>query len=148
MAEKKETREMLENKAKALFDGNKELTEVHLCANGQGFTDKEYAERYAKQFSDDNVYTFIHDERVKAKEEAEKKAKKEAKKQATLELASKQGAFDYENVDKALLSDKDFLLARYELLAEKKPPHNIGIEKLAEQVAEFEKTKFNPQNEE
>ncbi len=170
MTEKKETREMLQGKADSLFRSNKEVTELHLCSNGQGFTDKQYAERYAKQFADDNVYTFVHEERAKAKAEAEKKAQEEAarkqaeaeakakeekakkeaeaKKQKILELAGKQEAYDYENVDKELLSNRDFLLARHEMLADKKAANNIGTAKLAERVVELEKEKLKPQNEE
>lgn len=66
MAEKKETRAMLEAKAKVLFDSNKDINILYLCANGQGFIDEKAATRYAKQFADDNVYTF---EREKAEED-------------------------------------------------------------------------------
>ncbi len=85
MAEKKETQELLQKKANSLFKSNKELTEVHICSNGQGFTDKAVAKHYAKQFTDDNVYTFVHEERAKAKEEAEKAAKAKAEKEAKKE---------------------------------------------------------------
>ncbi len=171
MAEKKETREMLQSKADNLFRSNKELKEVHLCANAQGFTDKQYAERYAKQFADDNVYTFVHEKRAKAKAEADKKAKEEAarkqkeveqkakeekekqeseskkkeaakKKAEQKEAAKKQEPFDYEKVNKELLEDRDFLFARHEALTGKKPASNIGTEKLAVKVQEIEKELF------
>lgn len=128
MAKKKETQEKLKTVAKALFESNSELNEVFLCSNGQGFTDSEMAENYAKQFDDDTVYTF--------KREGEEES-------VANEKANYEGAFDYEKIDRELLDDRAFLFARYEALEGKKAPHNIGTEKLAERVQELEKERFS-----
>lgn len=136
MANKKETRAKLAPIAKGLFDSNRGIDTLHLCANGQGYTDKERAAKYAEQFDDDSVYTFEREKKPSIDTEKAKKAAVKA------ELAKQQNAFDYEKVDKELLEDRDFLMARYEALEGKKAPANIKNETLVEKVKALEVSRF------
>jgi hypothetical protein len=109
MAKKLKTKTKLEPIAKRYFDSNRNLDEVHVCANGQGWTDKATAEKYAEKLDDDNVYTF-------------KRADFEITKQPI----------------KVADMERDTLLARYELLAGKAAPSNIKDETLKAKVDELE----------
>lgn len=114
MGKKLKTTKKLEPIAKRYFDSNKKLEEVYVCANGQGWTDKETAEKYAEKLDDDNVYTF-------------KRSDFEVKKQPI----------------KVADMERDTLLARYEVLAGKAAPSNIKDETLQAKVDELEKLAKN-----
>lgn len=93
--------EELQKVADALFASNPEIDELHLASNGQGFTEHEPAEAYAKQFEDKKVYHFLSPKKIaeeaeakkeaelKAEQEAETKAKKEAELKAKQEAEAK-----------------------------------------------------------
>lgn len=131
MAEKKETRAMLETKAQVLFDSNKDIDVLYLCANGQGFTDEKCAVRYAKQFTDDNVYTFERE-----------KAGADNLTEGTTELVNSDKALDYDDIHKELLEDRAFLMARYKALSGNDAPKNIKDETLVSRVQELEVERF------
>ncbi len=80
-------KELLEKKSKDLFKSNKDLTIVYLCSNGQGFTNKPAAERYADTLEDSKVYTFVKEE--VAKKETEKQVKVEEKEEKAADTEQK-----------------------------------------------------------
>ena len=115
MAKKTKTKEKLKPIAKRLFDSNRGLDKLHICANGQGWTDVDKAKNYAEKLEDDNVYTF-------------NRSDFETKKEVVKTVAPTPEA-DTERVA---------LLARYEELFEKTAPKNIKTETLKAKVDEKE----------
>lgn len=92
---------------------SRKLDEVFLTADLQGFTNKQRAENHAVYQKDKKVYhfrksDFFTPEKVEDKPE--------------------------DRPD----DEREQLVERYEQLFEKKPAHNIGIEKLKEKIAEKE----------
>lgn len=86
------------------------LEEVYVTSDGQGFTEEERAYDRARYLSDKKVFHFIKDTKV---DETEEQAPE------TDDIRLK-------------------LAIRYEELFEKKPAHNIGVEKLQERISEKE----------
>lgn len=89
------------------------LEEVYVTSDGQGFTEEERAYDRARYLSDKKVLHFRKDTKVD----------------------------DTEDTDEMETDTDDVrlkLAIRYEELFEKKPAHNIGIEKLQERIAEKE----------
>lgn len=124
-------KEQLEKQAKQVLKLHK-LKEVWMTSDGQAFTKEHYAIDHTRILKNKEVVKFVRTEF-----------------EAPLQLNESKGIdptqaqpFDYENVNKELLEDREFLIARYEALEGKKPAHNIGTEKLAEKVQELEKEKF------
>lgn len=108
---------MAESKVKAKAQEiikSRKLDEVFLTADLQGFTNKQRAENHAVYQKDKKVYHF---------------------KKTDFIVAEKN---DNEGKDDTPDAEREQLVERYEQLFEKKPAHNIGIEKLKEKIAEKE----------
>lgn len=108
-----ENEEKIKAKAQEIIKSRK-LDEVFLTADLQGFTNKQRAENHAVYQKDKKVYHFKKTDFIVA-EKDEKKVE-----------------------DDTPDAEREQLVERYEQLFEKKPAHNIGIEKLKEKIAEKE----------
>lgn len=115
----------LQELAKEVFKAH-DFEKVYMTSDGQAFTEEQYATDHARLLKDKKVYSFDSED-VKQEDKVD---------------ANQDQPFDYENVNKELLEDREFLIARYEALEGKKPTHNISTETLAEKVQELEKERF------
>jgi hypothetical protein len=134
--------------AKSIFDSNKQLDEVHLCANGQGWTDAEKAAAYAAKFEDDNVYTFKRSDfevkKVPPIKVAEGKELENAAAEKTA-LSEETADEDIENAaaEKTAPSEEtapgiEILKTRYKKLTGKEAPGNIKVETLKAKISAIE----------
>lgn len=115
-------KDKLQELANEVFKAH-DFEKVYMTSDGQAFTEEQYATDHARLLKDRKVYSFDSED-VKVD-------------------ASQDHPFDYEKIDRELLEDRAFLIARYEALEGKKPAHNIGTENLAEKVQELEKERFS-----
>jgi len=113
MAKENITREQLAPKAKEMMDAHG-LSEVFVCTDKQGFTEKERANDHSRYLADKTVHHFEADKSPKVLTE-------------NTTLTSKQNN-----------EEREQLFARYEELFGKKPAHNIGSEKLKASIEEKE----------
>lgn len=117
------------------------LKEVYMTSDGQAFTKEHHANDHARVLNDKKVQQFSRAELFAEHKEDSVKVLDITPKGDNPDAKQEQ-PFDYEKVDKELLEDREFLIARHEALEGKKPAHNIGTEKLAEKVQELEKERF------
>lgn len=106
-------REELSPKALEMMKAHS-LNEVYLTSDGQGFTEKHRAEAQASLLKNKQIEHFVKSKEAVAKIEPE-------------------------DTDEDTQEDeRTTLVAKYEQLFNKKPAHNIGVEKLKTQIAEKE----------
>lgn len=106
-------REELSPKALEMMKAHS-LNEVYLTSDGQGFTEKHRAEAQASLLKNKQIEHFVKSKEAVAKIEVE------------------------ETDEDTQEDERTALVAKYELLFNKKPAHNIGVEKLKTQIAEKE----------
>lgn len=107
------TREQLAPKAKEMMEAHS-LSEIFICTDGQGFTEKERANDHSRYLSDKTVHHFVADKSPQV-------------------LTENTALPPKKNND-----EREQLVARYEELFGKKPAHNIGVEKLKTAIEEKE----------
>ena len=108
------TREELSPKALEMLTAHN-LNEVFVTADGQGFTDHQRAQNHASYLKNKRIEHFAKSKEAVVKLQTEDETDKEAQD-----------------------DDRTALVEKYELLFGKKPAHNIGIEKLKNQIADKE----------
>ncbi len=106
--------------ALAIFEAHKQIEEVYMTSDGQGFTDDHKANDHSRYLADKSVKSFKRGFEDSYKDE---EASTDAK-DATLH-----------KVDEG---ERAELAAKYEKLYGAKPNHNTGIEKLKAKIAEKE----------
>lgn len=107
------TREDLSQKALEMLNAHN-LDEVFITSDAQGFTEKHRAEAHASILKNKKIEHFVKSKEAVAKIEVEET--------------------DEDNQE----DERTELVAKYELLFAKKPAHNIGAEKLKNQITEKE----------
>lgn len=117
------------------------LKEVYMTTDGQAFTKEHYANDHARILKDKKVQQFSRAE-LFTEHKGDSGKVLDITPKGDNPDAKQEQPFDYENVNKELLEDREFLIARFEALEGKKPAHNIGTDKLAEKVQELENEKF------
>lgn len=111
------TREGLSPKALEMLNAHN-LDEVFITSDGQGFTERHRAEAHASILKNKKIEHFV-------------KSKEAVQSQKSNDESLKEDEDDHED-------KRPELVAKYELLFNKKPAHNIGIEKLKAQISEKE----------
>lgn len=102
----------------AIFAAHKNLEEIFITTDGQGFTEETKADDHARYFKDKSVKHFKRgfDETFKDDEDETKASE----------------------LQKADDGERAALVEKYEELFGKKPNHNTGVDKLKTQIAEKE----------
>lgn len=112
------------NKASEIFEVNKQLKEVYITADLQGFTDKDKAADRTRYLNDKEVEHFVKGFEKTYTEDAPKEPKEPKQPEDQTE--------------------REKLFAEYEQLFGKKASHNIGTDKLKKQVEDKRKENAQP----
>lgn len=131
----------MEKKAHAYLADHPEIKTIYGTKDGFLFSERQNATAHAVTLQEKDVLEF-NATAVKVENENAPDGGKWQEKAPTQDAP-----FDYENIDRELLEDREFLLARYAYLKGDNAPSNIGDEKLAERVQEFEIERFDEKTE-
>ena len=133
------TREELSPKASEMIKAHG-LDEVYLTSKGEGFTELHRAENAANYLKDKKIFHFVKSKEAVAKIEIEDidEDNHEGKEVLNVSTEATTNIETEETEEDNQEDERTALVAKYELLFNKKPAHNIGVEKLKTQIAEKE----------
>ena len=132
------TREDLSPKALEMLNAHN-LDEVFITSDAQGFTEKHRAEAHASILKNKKIEHFVKSKEAVAKINDEDIDEYNRRIKETLDASTEAFKNQNEDTDEGDQEDeRTKLVAKYELLFNKKPAHNIGTEKLKNQIAEKE----------